>query len=236
LPKSGVYRNPLLINLFNKYLIINSTSISLNVEHLGIILRAFRNYWNLKTSLESNGSYYKTTSEFNYRVSYKGSNRGLDMRFFAGIMLKEDIENPYYSLSVSGRNGSELYLYEGDFPDRFTQNKDSFWSKQMIISEGALVGQDIDSVRFSKGLISATFLSNLPWISATIPIKPFFNILYSAKPSSAFYYEGGFKAGLWGLFELYFPLLASDNMIHEPFKDRIRFILNLESFYKVRLR
>jgi hypothetical protein len=193
------------------------------------------NPWNVRAILESNGSYYKSSAEFNYRISYKDVKRGFDMCLFTGVMLKDDIRNPYYSLSISGRHGNELYLYDGDFPDRFMANKDSFWSRQIVISEGSLVGKDIDLVSYSKGLISATFVSNLPWISAAIPAKPFFNILCSAKPSSGFFYEGGFKAGIWGLFEVYFPLITSDNMIQGSFKDRIRFILNLESLYKIRL-
>jgi hypothetical protein len=191
--------------------------------------------WSMKTFLESNGSYYKVSSELNYKLTYAQKDRALDMRLFAGVMLKEDPLNPYYSLSVSGRHGNELYLYEGDFPDRFPSNRESFWSRQILISEGGLVGMPHDSVRFSKGLVSATFVSNFPWIPAAVPAKPFLNILYSGGPSSAFYYEGGFKAGIWGLFEVYFPVISSNNMIKGPFKDRIRFVLNLESFYKIRL-
>jgi hypothetical protein len=191
--------------------------------------------WSMRTFLESNGSYYKASSEFNYKISYPGKSRGLDMRFFAGVMLKEDPLNPYYSLSISGRRGNEEYLYQGDFPDRFPSGNSSFWSRQMLISEGALAGMPRDSVRFSKGLVSTTFVTSLPWVPAAVPAKPFLNILYSGGPSPAFYYEGGFKAGIWGLFEVYFPVISSNNMIKGPFKDRIRFVLNLESFYKIRL-
>ena len=47
---------------------------------------------------------------------------------------------------------------------------------------------------------------------------------------SLLFFEAGFKAGIWNLFEIYFPLLVSDNIdfITGSFKNRIRFVLRLD--------
>jgi len=47
---------------------------------------------------------------------------------------------------------------------------------------------------------------------------------------SPLFFEAGFKAGMWNLFEIYFPLVVSDNInsIAGSFKDRIRFVFRLD--------
>jgi hypothetical protein len=47
---------------------------------------------------------------------------------------------------------------------------------------------------------------------------------------SLLFFEAGVKAGIWNLFEIYFPLLVSDNIaaVTGSFKNRIRFIIRLD--------
>jgi len=47
---------------------------------------------------------------------------------------------------------------------------------------------------------------------------------------SLLFFEAGFKAGIWNLLEIYFPLLVSDNIdsVTGSFKDRIRFVFRLD--------
>ena len=68
------------------------------------------------------------------------------MRLFAGVMLKNDPAYPIYGFSPGGRSGSEQYLYEGIFPDRFGEFPKTFWSRQMALSEGGLVTPVNDSL------------------------------------------------------------------------------------------
>ena len=68
-----------------------------------------------------------------------------------------------------------------------------------------------------------------------IPIKPFINLLLNdhgtdTNDKSHFFFEAGLKAGIWDFFEIYFPLIVSDNIdsITGSFKDRIRFVFRLD--------
>lgn len=47
--------------------------------------------------------------ELNYRFSYRGRDNGLDVRLFAGGMLKSNKVVPFYSLAPSGKSGRELW-------------------------------------------------------------------------------------------------------------------------------
>jgi hypothetical protein len=200
------------------------------------------NPFKLLVSSESGRSFLKTTVEFNYRLSYYGKKKGLDLRLFAGTMLKSDPAVPFYSLSPSGRSGTEQYLYEGTFPDRFSVFPKTFWSRQVGFSEGGLVSPVNDRLGYSNWLVSLSFTSNLPGKISRIPIKPFVNFLLNDHGSgsghdSPFFYEAGLKAGLWNFFEIYVPLVVSENIesINASFKDRIRLVFNLDTFSQVKL-
>lgn len=200
------------------------------------------NPFNLLVSSESGQSFLKTSVEFNYRLSYYGKKKGLDIRLFAGTMLKNDAAIPFYSLSASGRNGLEQYLYEGTFPDRFSAFPTSFWSRQMSFSEGGLVSPVNGRLGYSNWLVSLSVTSNLPGKTQRIPIKPFVNVLLNdhgigTGRNSPFFYEAGLKAGLWNFFEIYIPLVVSGNIqsINGSFRDRIRLIFNLDTFSQVKL-
>ncbi|HEY3389752.1 MAG TPA: hypothetical protein VGK38_09290, partial [Prolixibacteraceae bacterium] len=200
------------------------------------------NPFDLSTSIESGPSFLKTLVEFNYKLSYYGKKKGLDMRLFAGTMLKNNSDVPFYSLSASGRGGREQYLYQGTYPDRFSVFPTSFWSRQMAFTEGGLVSPVNDALGYSRWLISLSFTSSLPGKSNKIPVKPFVNLLLNdhglaTGQNSPFFYEAGLKAGLWNFFEIYFPIIVSGNIesVTGSFKDRIRLIFNLNSFSQVKL-
>lgn len=201
------------------------------VEKSGII-----NPWKMLVSFESGKEFNKASLELNYKCSYYGKKNGLDVRMFAGTMLRNN-SDPVYSFSASGRSGRELYLYQGLYPDRFTANPNTFWSRQMSISEGGLASPVNDSLGYSRRLCSLSFASSLPWKASVIPLKPFVNFLLNDHASgtnhkSPLFFETGFKIGIWGVFEIYFPLLVSDNInaITGSLKNRIRFVLSLDKF------
>jgi len=200
------------------------------------------NPFNLLVSTESGKSFLKTSVEFNYRLSYYGKKKGLDIRLFAGTMLKSDQTVPFYSLSASGRSGPEQYLYEGTFPDRFSVFPTSFWSRQMSFSEGGLVSPVNGQLGYSNWLVSLSITSNLPGKTERLPIKPFVNMLLNdhgtgTGNNSPFFYEAGLKAGLWNFFEIYIPLIVSGNIesMNGSFRDRIRLIFNIDSFSQIKL-
>jgi hypothetical protein len=200
------------------------------------------NPFTLQAGFESGNSYQKTSVEFNYRLSYYGQDNGLDMRLFAGTMLKEDSEIPFYSFSPGGRSGRELYLYQGTYPDRFAVFPSSFWSRQMTLSEGGLVSPVNDSLGYSRWLVSLSLTSSLPGKISRVPVKPFVNLLLNDKGfgsgnDSPVFFEAGLKTGIGNIFEIYVPLLVSKNIDSAtgPFKNRIRFVFSLDSFGKGKL-
>ena len=212
---------------------------------LGYVLEktSIINPYSLLAFFEFGKSHQKTSLDLNYRLSYSGENNGLDVRLFAGTMLKTDSEIPFYSFSASGRSGREQYLYQGTYPDRFTAFPENFFSRQMTLSEGGLVSPLNDSLGYSRWLLSLSLSSNLPGIAARFPVKPFLNILLndnglSSVRNSPFFYEAGLKVGIWDFFEIYVPLLVSKNIdsVSGTFKNRIRFVFSLDSIGKLKLR
>lgn len=191
---------------------------------------------------ESGQSYLKTSLELNYQLSYYGKKNGLDIRLFAGTMLKSDPAIPFYSFSASGRSGPEQYLYEGTLPDRFSRFPTTFWSRQMSLSEGGLVSPVNDKLGFSKWLVSLSIISNLPGKAAHFPVKPFVNLLLNdhgtgTGTNSPVFFEAGLKAGMWNFFEIYIPVVVSGNIqsITGSFKERIRLIFKLDGFNQLKL-
>ena len=193
------------------------------------------NPYNLLVSFESGASFQKAAADFNYKVSYTGKNNGLEIRFFAGVMLRNTLPNSFYALAPSGRSGRDQYLYVGMFPDRFGEFPTSFWSRQMTISESGLVSPINEQLGYSNWLMSLSLSSNLPGKAGRIGIKPFVNLLLNdhglgTSNNSPFFGEAGLKIGFWNLFEIYFPLLVTGNIqtINGSIKNRIRVVLNLD--------
>ena len=193
------------------------------------------NPYNLLVSFESGKTFQKAAVDFNYKQSYTGRDNGLEIRFFAGAVLKNTSSDPYYSLAPSGRSGRDQYLYEGIYPDRFGVFPTSFWTRQMTVSEGGLVSPLNEKLGYSKWVISLSLSSNLPGKAGRIGIKPFVNLLLNdhglgINNNSLFFGEAGLKFGLWNLFEIHIPLLVTSNIqsITGSIQDRIRIVLNLD--------
>ena len=193
------------------------------------------NPYSMQVTFEAHNSYQKVSMVLNYTHSYRGKDNGLDMKLFAGTMLQNTSGVPFYSLAPGGRGGSEQYLYDGTFPDRFTPFPETFLSRQAMFSEGNLVSPVNDSLGYSKRLISVSFTSSLPGKAGRIPVKPFANILlndhgFNTSHDSPVFFEAGLKAGIWDVIEFYAPLLVSANIqsVASTIKERIRITLNLD--------
>ena len=200
------------------------------------------NPYSLLVSAESGASFLKASLEVNYRFSYYGIKKGLDIRLFAGTMLKSDPNVPFFSLAAGGRSGIEQYLLEGMYPDRFSVFPSTFWSRQMSMVEGGLASPVNEKLGFSRWLISVSVTCDLPGGLSRIPVKPFVNFLVNDHGSgtghnSVLYYEFGVKTGFWNFFEVYIPCIVSGNIesITGSFKDRIRLVFNLGSLKQVKL-
>jgi len=243
--------NPLNRKLYGNFIVASDLFQIENLEkavmrsyvQFGYMIEKSRviNPYTVSASVESGRSYNKVSGEFNYRYSYYGKSNGLDMRLFAGTMINNNSDSPFYGLSPAGRGGREQYLFQGTYPDRFGVFPNTFFSRQMTLSEGGLVSPVNDTLGYSNWLVSLTFISTLPGIVSRMPVKPFVNILLKDHGAatghySPFFYEAGLKAGIWNVFEIYVPLLVSGNIesLTGPFKSRIRIILKLDSFKQVK--
>lgn len=223
---------------------LNQKAEMLSYFQIGYFLKrsSIKNPFSFYATLESNSSYKKIAADFFYRFSYYGKSKGLEIRVFTGSVFKNRYSYPFYSLAPSGRSGRDEYLYNGMYPDRFSVFPNSFFSRQMTLSEGGLVSPVNDSLGYSKRLFSLSLTSNMPAVSAKFPVKPFINILMndhgvSHGHDSPLFFEAGFKAGIWDLFEIYVPVVVSENIesVTGSFKNRIRFVIKLDSFKQFKL-
>jgi hypothetical protein len=208
----------------------NYLQFGYQIERTGII-----NPFNLLFSLESGESFQKGSLELNYKYSYNGKKNGLDIRLFAGTMLNNSSSNPFYAFAPSGRSGQEQYLYQGVYPDRFNESPKSFWTRQMILSEGGLSTYVNDTLGYSRWICSLTLSSTLPGKTSILPIKPFITLLINDPVNGSnnkipVFYEAGFKAGIWDFLEIYIPVFVSENInaISGSLKERIRFVFRLD--------
>ena len=244
--RSGNTANPVSHNIFGYYIAASDLSVtepagetkirSYLQAGYAVERRSMVNPFKMLLSLESGRSYQKLSLELNYRLSYNGKNNGLDSRFFAGTMLQNSNADPVYRFAAAGRSGREQYLYHGVFPDRFGRFPETFWSRQMTLSEGGLISPVNDSLGYSHRIFSLSLASSLPGKASLIPVKPFVNLLLNDHGSgtagkSLLFCEAGLKAGIWDLFEIYFPLIVSGNIeeITGSFRNRIRFVFRLDA-------
>lgn len=188
----------------------------------------------LRVSLESGPAYSKAGMEFNYRLSYPGRDNGLDMRLFAGSMLGSIPRSSFYGLAPAARSGRDLYLYEGNYLDRFGTFPSTLWSRQMTIQEGGLVSPVNEAIGYSNRLVSLSLSSGLPGWASRLGIRPFANAvlndhgLDAAHPSHLFG-EAGVKIGMWNFIEVHLPLLVTRNIesVAGSVGNRIRIVFNL---------
>ena len=240
--------NPIYKNAFGSFTLASDISDLLDLKKTELLPFAELGYeiqrssivnpFNLLFLLEGGSTYHKSSVDLNYKLSYYGRNNGLDIRLFAGAMLKNDTSNPYYAFSTSGRGGRELYMFDGFFPDRFGESTNTLWSRQMNISEGGIVTPLSDTLDYSQWIFSLTLSSSLPGKTSIIPVRPFVNVSLSnpgsdIKDKAQLFFEAGLKAGIWNFFEIYIPLIVSDNInsVSGNFKERIRFVFKLDMLY-----
>jgi hypothetical protein len=113
----------------------------------------------------------------------------------------------------------------------------------MDLSEGGLASPVNDGLGYSRWLFSFSLTSSLPQKISWIPVKPFLNVVLNdhgigTAYKSPLFFEAGFKAGIWNFFEIYLPLVVSDNIesITGSIKERIRFVFQLDLLNPLRLK
>ncbi len=192
------------------------------------------NPYKLTIDLQQGQSFVKASIEHNYKISYKGKNRGFDIRLFAGTFLYNG-EAGIYNFRMSGWRGSQDYLNDEIFLGR-TENK-GLLSQQMIVRDGGFkVPAFIE--QSSKWLAAINLKTSIP---GRLPICFFVDLgTYSGAGAingfGTVMYDAGFELSIISdVFNIYFPIFMSDEIKRElaintkNFSQTIRFELNLST-------
>lgn len=183
----------------------------------------------------------KLSFTFNYRLTYKGRNKGLDIRLFAGTFLQapdagftQDVR-----FRLSGQNGSQDYILDDIFLGR--NENSGIFSRQFTETDGAFKllttrGQTLNH------LTTLNLKSSLP---GRIPIKLYADLGYYSNgelPKDKLSYNAGALISISNnLFEVYFPLIISKEikktleLNNINFGERIRFTLNIKLMNPIKL-
>lgn len=191
--------------------------------------------YKLTIDLQQGKKFVKTSIESNYRISYKGRNRGFDVRLFAGAFLYHNTRIENYNFRMNGWSGEQDYLTDEVFLGRTERN--GMLSQQMIIREGGFkvptsIGQS------GKWLAAVNLKTSIP---GRLPIRFFVDLgTYSGagagttKGFGTFMYDAGFELSIIpDVFNIYFPIFMSDDITREhaingiTFPQTIRFELNI---------
>jgi hypothetical protein len=227
--KSLVLRNILLSQLpfyeNTPYILTDYYSAVFNISDKRRI-----NPWSLKLNLEPTSAYLKGSIEAIYKISFKGKNKGIDLRLFAGKFLYQSSEYyGNYNFRMSGWSGYRDYLYEHVFLSRYISDQNTL-SQQFVETEGAF--KVYTPVGESNNWISAFNIKLFPPFK--LPIGLFADFGYSPTTDNKLMYDVGIQFALIrNVIDIYIPIKVSQNIQDAfdanglSFGQTIRFTLNL---------
>ena len=193
---------------------------------------------------------FRAAAEGWYRFSYKGRNRGFDVRLFAGYVSYNAESN--YNLNMNGYSADDQlpvrsmqdYTFEHVFLGRSEGN--GILSKQFVAAEGGFkvptaTGQS------NSWLVAINFKTSIP---GRVPVKLFADIgwydkkTFSSEDKNVMYDYGFELTIIQNVFSIYFPIGFSQDILdyydNNPdnfgkWSDRIRFELRLKKLNPVKL-
>ncbi len=189
-------------------------------------------------NIQQGKDFIRASLETNRRFSYKGRDKGFDIRFFLGGFLINNTDGAY-QVRMAGLSGSNDYLFDGTFFGRSERN--GWMSNQFMMKEGGFklpvfVGNT------DKWLAALNLRTSLP---VPLPVRIFADIgtYENAKKafekSKQFIYDVGLEVTLLpGICSIYFPFpeAMSDDLKYIldinniKYSQTIRFELNFSSF------
>ncbi len=173
-----------------------------------------------KTDLQLGDKFGKISSEIRFRKETDWRNR-IDLRFFAGIFLYNNVGNTYYDFGI---NSSTDYLFDYNFLGR--SETSGILSQQIIVNDGAF------KTKYN------TFANN--WLVSTnahISIWKFFEVygdvgMYSNRgQSNEFIWDTGVRFNFVPeIFEFYFPIYSNkgSEFASPNYEERIRFVFTAD--------
>ena len=185
---------------------------------------------------EMNDDAFKFYTEFNITYTYPKKKYGVDLRLFAGLMNIYSVDGDYAKdvFTLSGNNGFNDDLYDEIY---FARNSDNgIKSQQISMTDGFFKTPGLNGgiATSNDKLFAANIEVPLPF---NIPVALFADLgtLGSIDPdiSGKLLYDAGVMIRLPNnIFEIYFPLLWSDDIKTQieggPYGEKISFMLNLD--------
>lgn len=238
------------LNIRNIYASSVWTDSMRNYQHIKYSFNNHRiiNPYSFNLNLEGSKNHVKFFSESKYKITYDNTNRGFNIRFFAGTFLYDSGSyNDDYRFRLSGLAGNNDYLYEHLYIARnypIHRDHPSLWAHQFAKSDGGFAmftpwGQT------NKWMLSLNLSSSLLWkfteVYYNIATVPDNNDYWSI---GNIFYEAGISISLIPeIITVYFPIIASEQIIETSeqfyannYFQRIRFTLYLEKINPYRIR
>jgi len=226
-------------NMYHKLTLIH--------DHSGKSINPYR----LRTDFEYGGSFLKASLEGNYKVSYY-RDEGLSIRLFGGTFLYKEKDLPwFYAYHLSGGNGFNDYTFDQTFLGRFEnpmdENANQFLAQQFYPDEGAFALYSPLGIT-RDWLASINLSSSLPVIRE-VPITAYANFGTFGKTqpvglgisNNSWALETGVKFSFLQMLDIYFPVVASNNLenasdlVNTRYGEKIRFHLKFNLLHPSRI-
>lgn len=190
------------------------------------------NPYTLIIGIEPTSKYVKSSIEGLYKITFKGKNKGVDLRFFAGKFLSQSSSfYGNYNFRMSGWNGYQDYLYDYIFLGRYV-DKESTLAQRFVERDGAF--KVYSAVGASNDWLTALNIKLFPPFK--LPIGLFADFGFSSTSEKLMYDVGIQLSVIRNLLDIYFPLNMSKEMQDAldingyTYLQTIRFTLNLSGF------
>jgi hypothetical protein len=180
----------------------------------------------------------------NYRFSYSGRNRGLDIRMFAGgVTNAGSTSSVDYRLRMSGYSGKHDYMFDHVFLGR--TETDGILSQQFVVADGGFKTPTATG-QSNSWLATINLKTSIP---GRLPVRLFADIGWYDKkyagPDQNMMYDYGVELTLiQDVFSIYVPIGFSDDIkdyydanpdLYDDWYDRIRFELRFEKLNPIKL-
>lgn len=191
--------------------------LNLRYNHLenGII-----NYFSWFADAQHSADFTKLSFDMEYRKLLE-SNRQINLRFFAGVFLRNKTESDFFSFALDRPTD---YLFDYNYLGRSEDT--GIFSQQIIIAEGGFKSKLQQPFANSWMLTGNASFNLWRWIE----VYGDMGFLGNQGDSARFVYDAGVRLNLvTDYFELYFPFYSNNGWeIAQPDYDtRIRFIITI---------
>ena len=200
--------------------------------------------YRINLSVQQGDRFVKLAFEFNYKLSYKKFNKGIDVRLFAGTFLDYSSTERNYNFRMSGWEGTHDYQFDEVYFGRSDDH--GLWKKQFLIKDGGFkvptfLGQSNDWIAALN--ISVDMPLPIPVsIFADIGSYEGINTVFDDINNKIMYDAGISVKPVKDVLEVYFPFFISDDIKRTndtnniKFADQIRFVFNIRNITPRKLR